>query len=205
MDKKIKNMKLKLFFFKTLLLSGLIINISCEKEKENNPDTKLASIKGAGYLPLEVGNYWKLSNISDKMIDKVVNIGGNDYYRLISEDTSYLRKTEDEKIFERTKSSDEVLKFDLSAEVGQTWTYKHDNLDNTWYATLSSKNDTIKLDNYTFYNCYRFYFDVPLMIDEEHVIWLAPDIGFVQECYLGGSGDKIKLEKVIINGIDIEF
>jgi len=74
-----------------------------------------------------------------------------------------------------------------------------------WYATLTSKTDTIHLDNYTFYNCYRFFFDIPMMADDEHVIWLAPDIGFVEETYFGGTADRKKLEAVQIDGVQIEF
>ena len=67
------------------------------------------------------------------------------------------------------------IKFNFSANVNETWNY------NSYDAKLVSKTDTIIINDKKIYNCFQFYYDVPIMVDEEYSIWLAPGIGFIQE------------------------
>ena len=92
----------------------------------------------------------------------------------ILDDTAYYR-IEDDNVFVIEHTDDAAIKFDLSAETNMTWMY------NSYRVSLISKNDTININNHKITNCYHFYFDVPVMVDEEHCIWLAPEIGFIQE------------------------
>jgi len=181
-----------------------LIFTSCKKDNDIN--SKLSMLESDNYFPLSVGNYWKLDYIPRRTIDKTEQLDGINYYRMISEyDTAYYRKSTDGKVYSRTKSTNEILKFDLKASVGDTWTYKVGNSEYTWDVTLTSKTDTIKLNNCTFNNCYRFYYDIPQLADEEYVVWLAPGVGFVEEFYLGGTADRKKILKASINNIEIEF
>ncbi|MBN2487026.1 MAG: hypothetical protein JXB34_13710 [Bacteroidales bacterium] len=198
-------MKKHLRLLTAIVLLIMFMNISCEKDDNNSPLAQLEQIKGTGYFPMQVGNKWKLSNLPEKVIDKIVNINGTDYFRMIDGDTNYYRQTNDGKIYVKGTNTEEILKFDLSAETGHTWDYTIEGSADTWQVSLLSKNDTIKLDNHTFYNCYRFYYNIPQFADEEYIIWLAPDLGFVEIIYMGGTGNRNKLEAATINGINIEF
>jgi hypothetical protein len=191
---------------------GLVLLASCVKDAVTSTSVD--------YFPLQVGNYWNLSSIGTRSIDTIVSLNGINYYRMVhvqvgptgitSRDTTFYRKTTDGKVYERgTKSTDEILKFDLGANSDQTWTYAKDPTIsiNTypWNATLKSVIDTVQLGNNTIRNCYRYYYDIPQGADEETTIWLAPGIGFVKEFYSGGTIDRKSLTKVRINGIVRQF
>jgi hypothetical protein len=120
-------------------------------------------------------------------------------------DTVYYRKTPDGKVYERRTTTEEILRFDLSADEGQTWTFKTIGFDEAWNATLVSKNDVVSMGDHTFVNCYRFFFDNPQWLDEEQIIWLAPGIGFIEEYSTGGTGDRMILKKARINGVPLRF
>jgi|GEM_PF-1134885 len=172
------------------------------------------------YFPLAVGNYWELSHRGTYTVDQIVNIEGKQYFRVTFasnlsttlppiRDTMYYRKTADGKVYKRDHATNEYLKFDFKATKGQSWNYKRENVpidDNfTWKATLKSVSDTLHLGNDIIENCYRYYFDIFQMADEEEIITLAPGIGIVKESYPGGWADRIALKKVKINGVVREF
>lgn len=183
-----------------------MLNVSCKKDNDNDIDSKLRMLDSNDYFPLHIGNSWSLDFIPERTISKVENLDGKDYYRLTSEyDTVFYRKSSDGKVYSRTKTTNEILKFDLNANVGDTWTYKSDKSNYTWNVTLTSKSEAVELNSYTFHNCYRFYFDVPQLADEELIILLAPGVGFVEEVYLGGTSDRKILKQVKISGIEIQF
>ena len=188
-----------------ILVSSLFMLTSCEKDK-SDLDSKIDLLDSNDYFPLHTGDYWELDFIPKRTIDKEIEIDGIDYFQQNSEyGTIFYRKTSDGKIYQKTETGNEILKFDLNAEIGKAWTYKFDGSDFIWNATLTSKNETIELDNHTFFNCYRFYFDVPQLADEEHIIWLAPGVGIVEEASFGGTADRKKLNKAGINGVEIHF
>jgi hypothetical protein len=187
---------------KLFIGTALLALTSCESSESDNTNI----LNGEDYFPLHVGNYWKLSGMPERLVDITETIDNTTYYRIVSSwDTTYYRKTDAGKIFERTKTTGEILKFDLAADAGQTWTYESNNPKYTWRATLLSKNETVELGQTTYKNCYRFYFDIPQMADDEHVIWLAPGIGFIEEYYSGGTAGRKALTKAKIDGVEIEF
>jgi hypothetical protein len=151
------------------------------------------------YLPLEVGNYWQLDFTEKEEIIGTKTINGKDYFMLkYQNDTTYYRE-DNNKIFTKENETDEAIKFDFLAKVHDTWKY------GLYNVTLVSKTDSIIINNQKVYNCYHFYFDVPVMVDEEHSIWLAPGIGFIQE-ECGECLHQIrKLDKAKIGGQDIVF
>jgi len=127
-------MKRVYHFHSILLIICILLSVSCEKKKDNNIDSSLDLLTDKGYSPLQVGNYWHLSYLPERRIDTTEEIEGVAYYRMLSDqDTLYYRKSENGKIFRRTKDSDEIVKFDLSAEVGETWTYSSSNSGMVWY------------------------------------------------------------------------
>jgi hypothetical protein len=149
------------------------------------------------YLPLAIGNYWIMDdtdNIYIQTITETKVLDQKTYYAIKTKyDTSYIRN-ENDKIVEYYKGKTSV-KFDLTANVNDTWKYRD------YTATLTSKTDTITIGGQEIKNCYRFYYDIPASIDEEHAIWLAPGIGFIQEeCYGECVGGKRKLKEMKIDG-----
>jgi hypothetical protein len=178
--------------------------------------TNNLSIPSADYLPLQVGNYWELGDkvtTLTMLIDKIETLSGIDYYRLLlnHKDTLYFRKTADGKVYERGKSATEVLKFDFSVSQGDSWSYAIDPESTDalsarfpWNVTFQSKVDTVQRSNYTFQNCYRYYYDQVQEADEEYFWCLAPGIGFVKQTGTGW-GISIRVKKVIINGVEIDY
>jgi hypothetical protein len=192
----------------SIALIGLISLASCAKDAVDD--------LSKDYFPLQVGNYWEFSPYWTDSIDKIEKLDGNDYYRMVSADcktrsyldTVYYRKTADGKVYKRSKrTTGDILKFDLAAQVGQTWNYilpgPYQSLP--WNATLKSNTDIIPLGNDTIINCYRYFFDIPQMADEEECWLLAPGIGFVVKNNYNGWLGGYKLKKVRINGIVREF
>jgi hypothetical protein len=196
-------MNIKINYLAFLMLNILLVHlISCRKEE--NIQAKLDKLKGQGYFPMQVGNYWKFSDISVIKIDAIEEIDGKEFYRFIWEmDTTFYRETSDGKIVYLSNSKEEKLLYDLSGEVGDRWTIEKSSKDST-YMELSSKNDTIDINKYVFHNCYKYFSDGydSLIIDNESSSWLAPNIGKIQ--IAGGTGIK-KLEEVQIDGIKINF
>ena len=159
-----KKSKLSLLFI--LLLLG--INSCDDKEDEQN-------ILTIDYFPLEIGNYWQLDYSDRKEIIKTETIDNKTYFVLVyNKDTAFYR-TENNKIIVKNSPHSEAVKFDLTANENDTWSY------NSWTVKLVSKTDTIVIKDKKVINCYHFYFDIPMMADDEHGIWLAPGIGYIQE------------------------
>ncbi|RYU94697.1 hypothetical protein [Emticicia agri] len=146
------------------------------------------------YLPLQVGNYWKMDKTDSRTVIETKVFDQKNYYAITtSYDTSYVRN-ENDKIVEYYKGKTSV-RFDLTAEVNATWKYRD------YTVTLTSKTETITIGGQKIKNCYRFYFDIPALADEEHAIWLAPGIGFIQyECLGMCVGGKDKLKEMKIDG-----
>lgn len=198
-------MKKLVYAICVLFVSTSILLSSCEKDnselkyKIDLPDVN-------DYFPLHTGDCWELDFMPKRIIVGEIEINGVNYFQQNSEfNTIFYRKTSDGKIYKRTQNGNEILKFDLNAEIGETWTYKFDDSDLIWHATLTSKSATVELDNYTFSNCYAFFYDVPHLADEEHIIWLAPGVGIVEEAILGGTADRKKLNKAVISDVEIQF
>lgn len=147
--------------------------------------------KGEDYLPLEVGNYWEykttstsINNTERYTTEATVILNNKTYWPIRSNfpnsPVSYRRKGTDGKIFYKDTDGDEYVKFNLNLNEGEEWQYKQGNNEALWTARLVSKSTSIKLKEYTFENCYHFYYDIPEYADEEHQIILAPGIGIVR-------------------------
>ncbi len=192
-------------FYLSLILLGFVpVFISCENEDDIG--SKLELLDNEDYFPLHLGNFWELTKIPKMTIDTNETLDGKNYFRMVTAfDTVYYRKTTDGKVYERTKASDEILKFDLSANADDTWTYHDETFEEGWHVTLVSKTETVELDGVTFENCYRFYFDVPSWADEAHSIWLAPGIGIIEQSFAYGTAGGKVLEKAKIDGVELEF
>ncbi len=165
-------------------IAGVLWLVACGK------DTVLPEPQNGGYLPLQVGNYWKLDGLNTRTITETKVFNNNTYFAITtSYDTMYVRKEAD-KIMAYYRGKTSVL-FDLGAKVNDIWMYRDYNVK------LISKTDSVKLGSETVKNCYQFFFDIPAMADEEHAIWLAPGIGFIQQaCYGECVGGKKKLTEV---------
>jgi hypothetical protein len=146
------------------------------------------------YLPLAVGNYWKIDGADKRTVTESRVFDQKTYYAIVtSYDTSYVRN-ENDKIVEYYKGKTSI-RFDLTAQVNDTWKYRD------YTVKLMSKTDVITIGGQPIENCYQFYYDIPAMADEEHVIWLAPGIGFIQsECLGECVGGKKKLKEAKLDG-----
>lgn len=164
---------------------------SCEKDEK-------AITLSSDYLPLEIGNYWQLDHSEKKEVVSKTILDGKDYYLLrYLNDTSYYR-VENNKVYVIEHTDKESLKFNLSARVNATWNYHSQTVK------LVSKTDTIVINNKKIANCYHFYFDNPIWVDDEHSIWLAPGIGFIQEQCGECPYPFRKLDKAKISGLETD-
>jgi hypothetical protein len=179
-----------------LLIASIVVSFymtSCHKDDKIITSTN-------EYLPLEVGNYWILDYSGKKEIIGTKTINNKTYFILLYQgDSSYFRIENDKVYAIENSEMKESVKFDLSAHVNETWNY------DSWTVKLLSRSDTITINNKKIANCYRFYFDVPLLSDEEHSISLAPGIGFIQEQCGFCIHQVRKLNKARIRGREIEY
>jgi hypothetical protein len=186
---------------KKLSASFLVILalISCQKE----PLTKIEL--NSDYFPLKVGNYWNYELDGKYLVKDSMQIDGKEYFEIINDyGTSSFYAIRDNKIYVKDLSinSNEEMKFDLTAQTNDTWTYGPGSV------TLANRNATITLGNLQVDSCLQFNFYNNNLIDYGSSIWLAPGIGLIQrtcqECF--GSGfEVIKLIKVNINNKESEF
>jgi hypothetical protein len=185
---------MKKYFFCLLPFFAFLL-VMCNKNEDNREELVLTY----EYFPLETGNYWQIENSGIIEVIGTENIK-NKTFSIFSTpyDTSYYR-VENNNVYAIEYKGEESVKFDLAANVGDTWNY------NNYEVTLCSKTDTLQVGDYQLINCYRYYYDVPVSIDEEHSIWLAPGIGIVQwqcgECFQQIS----QVTKVSIAGQIIDF
>lgn len=196
-------MKTKLLFSSFVFaIVVLILSTSCKKDEDIQ--SKLSQLEGKGYFPLQVGNYWKFSDLPKTEIDAIEVINNKEYFRFITDnDTAYYRKTQENKIFYLGKDNNDILLYDLSAAVGEIWTTAKNSQDSS-YVKLSSSNDKVDINEFVFSDCFKFSSDSydQSIIDNESSTWLAPNIGRIQ--ISGGIGIK-KLEEVKIDGVKIRF
>ncbi len=163
-------------------------------------DEDTISVPSANYLPLEVGNYWEFDYSQKKEIVGEKTVNGKSYFVLVTgNDTAYYR-VENYKVYViEWGASAETMEFNLGGKLNSSWKY------NSYTVKLASKNDTITINGKKITNCYRFYFDIPDAIDDEHDIWLAPGIGFIQSDCWECPYPVLKLNKARIGGESIEF
>jgi len=186
---------------KKLLVIGIVLLALISCEKDNNQITSLDK----DYLPLQVGNQWDFELAGKDSIVDITTISGVDYFQFVNDEgtTSYYRK-ENERIYVRYSASEstEEMKFNLAADVDETWAY------GPGYVTLVSRNATITIGDTQIEGCLQFSFHNKNLIDYGYSIWLAPGIGFIQqtcqECY-GTAFSTMQLEEALVNDKLIEF
>ena len=151
------------------------------------------------YLPLANGNYWKMSHGEKWIIDGTKVVDGREFFILKDDEHEFLYHKEGGKIWVKEFDDPPGVKFDLDANVNDTWKY------NKWNIILISKTDSVTIHNHLICNCYHFYLDIPLMTDDEHSIWLATGIGFVKEECPEWAFPVIMLDEAKINGKEINL
>jgi len=180
-----------------------LVLTACEMNQEETVVTD--------YLPLQVGNYWELTFPFGKTttyeIDAIENKDGKDYFRMVStffgviRDTAFYRKDPISIVYQKRRTTDEVLMFDLAAPVNHKWVLKVDQHNHNMWVYVQSKTDTVKRNQQTFENCYRYFYNVTETADEEYSFVLAPGVGFVK--YSNASFGSARLTKARINGVEI--
>ncbi|WP_439184921.1 hypothetical protein [Carboxylicivirga taeanensis] len=186
---------------KKLLFISLIFIALISCEKDDNQKLKL----DVDYFPLQIGNHWNFELAGKDSIIDLTEINGIDYFEFVNDygKTSYYRK-QDNRIYTKLSSgeSKEEMKFDLNANIGATWKY------GSGYVTLMSKNATITIGDTKIDNCLQFNFHNEDLIDYGSTIWLAPEVGFIQqtcqECF-GSAFETMRLKTAVINNELIKF
>ncbi len=178
----------------------MLTTSACEDEDEIRID----------YLPLSVGNYWYLEPGDFRVVTRKDSINGKGYYQIrqqmgSSERTLYYRRTLGGEVYRlKNVNSQEYLWLDLEADVNDSWNYIDPDGGQTWTVTLTSKNDTVVInDSILLTRCRAFFFDVAEMADEEYSLWLAPDIGFART--LNAWGFEHVLDSARIAGELIDY
>jgi hypothetical protein len=182
-----------------MLYLVFIALISCEKD--DNQRINLAE----DYFPLKIGNQWNFELAGKDSIIDITKVNGTDYYKFVNDygTTSYYRKI-DNRIYIKSSMADskEEMKFDLAANINDTWAF------GAGYVTLVSRNATITIGDTQVDSCLQFNFHNKDLIDYGFSIWLAPRIGFIQqtcqECF-GSAIETLKLKTAMINNQFVEF
>lgn len=188
-------MKFNIRFLVTSLT--IIIFTSCKK------DVTIKVPVSGDYLPMQVGNYWEIQDLIKYNITGTKIIDNKMYYVFVQEgDTSYYRN-DNNRIYVRRSGTAESVKFDLTADTGSKWEFKDGGT--VWHVTMSSKTDTVTINNTKIPNCYNFFFDIPVAVDDEHSICLAPGIGFIRITCGFCPNNSLNLLKAVINNTEITF
>ncbi len=135
---------------KTLLFSTLLlIFISCIQDSDNSND--IGSETSDGFLPLHVGNYWKINEENYTVILDTIRINNNKFYHVSTLDggdaylIQYLRIDEDHNLISSYPDNPEfkytMAKF--NAELGDSFFTLNDSTVNDYKVTVITKNDTL--------------------------------------------------------------
>jgi hypothetical protein len=180
-------------FTQLLVVAILFMAVSCKKDENTLvPDT-------GEYLPLQIDNYWLIDHYDQIDITGTQVLDNKTYFVLVQgTDTNYYRNVNN-KIYVRRSDVSESVKFDLTADVNESWQFQG------WIVTMASKTDTITINNTKIPNCYHFFFDIPMVVDDEHSIYLAPGIGFINMTCGFCPYPALKLVKANINNVEITF
>jgi hypothetical protein len=155
----------------SLLGITFLILSACTKDKQTEVE------KEVEYLPLKEGNYWEFDYYPRREIKGTKSIDGKSFYIMMYESLEFYYRIENNKVYAKEFGNPVGVKFKFDVKEGDKWNY------NGYEVTLISKSETLKIGSKTLKNCYRFAFDNPEMVDDEHDIILAPDLGFVwQNC-----------------------
>jgi hypothetical protein len=151
----------------------------------------------ADYFPLNTGDVRYVDRIPE-IIGQIDTINTVPYFRVYSGErySHYCRKTPEGKVYRKFAEKDEVLVYDLEADVGASWKCILYQLEYT--VTLVSKTNTIQTAFGVYTDCYSYLFTASNAFDADYMDYLAPDIGLVQiSSNWGIAGPLIKTR---ING-----
>jgi len=196
---------------KTLILFISLIAsfsfIKCQKDSAVN--------QSDDYFPLQVGNYWEFKAFNGRtftyQIDSIKNLDGKDYFRMLRSgflipfgaDTVYYRKDPASVVYERRRTTQEVVKVNFGVPVGTKWDNGIDNSGHTKWVSIGSKTDTVKCTNFTFENCYRYFYNVEETADDEYWWFLAPGVGIVKD--MNASFPASRIVRARINGVETVY
>lgn len=185
---------------KKLITLCLIFFALASCQKDNSVKITLKS----DYFPLKVGNYWNFELAGKYLVKESTLVNETDYFEIINDDgISEFYSILNNKIYVRDPyTNKEEMKFDLIAETNKSWTYGKGSVK------LANRNASLKIGDVQVDNCLEFIFYNNNLTDYGYTIWLAPEIGFIQqsctECF-GTSSVVIKLLDANINNQEIKF
>lgn len=156
--------------FPVLLIYSLI---SCEK----NEITKTSE-----YFPLHVGDKWYYNNGETWEIIGIKDTLGKRYFEMSNGKSHEYYRVENGYVYSLGLDFTEYIRFNLNLDAGESWQYTENMFYQIqWDGMLYNKNDSMYVNGNLVTECYRFCYDIPEMIDDEHCVWLAPGIGIVRK------------------------
>jgi hypothetical protein len=180
-------------------------------------DEKDGIIETNSYLPLRVGNYWdyevvtyKSSYIRREYVRTTIKRNGDRYYEVVGGplavsasihyDTAYYHIDNNGYVYcWRAGWENEENLYRLFASHGDQWSFKSNFGDR---ATVESFYTTVEIGEKEIPECKGYFYDVPMIVDEENTGYLAPGIG----CVGTTSMWQVKvLKKAFVNGIEYTF
>jgi hypothetical protein len=198
----------------SMTILSLLFFASCE----NNDIKESFDPDGLKYLPMQIGNTWRLEPTDsahgiyyDIAVKREVSIFGKQYFSLdvrlnygsppAPETTSrhwYYRidsKTFVYQLKDSASSNKEYNPFRLGAHEGYNW------MEGATKITATNI-DSVKLKNHTVKNCKGFFADDPSIADEETSHVFAHDIGFVS---ISSGWFSSNLVYAKIDGVEYDF
>ena len=169
------------------------------------------------YLPLSVGNSWKLVPMNDPAsgtytfwrVTNTVEFEGETWYEMVRGyanpvevigDTSYYRVDANGYVYVRREGVEFVENdFRLNGEHGDTWTYDFQNTE----ISIALSEVLLKIGDRQL-NCKAYYRDIAAWADEENTTTLARGIG-IAKTYSDAWGNGSILKEAIIDGNKITF
>jgi len=192
---------------KNLLVFGLLLFafMSCDQDNDVSQKIEIDYAQELNYFPLNIGNEWDFELRGKREVVQIRSLYGQAYFEIVNAyETSRFYRVKDNKVYVRVQSlaSKEELIFDLAAEVNTTWNY------GVGKVTLADREASVSIGDIVIDNCLMFNFHSDHLIDYGGTVWLAPDIGFIQEtcqeCF-GEGFVQMQLKSAVINEEKIRF
>lgn len=161
--------------------------------------------QSSDYFPLEVGNQWTYKPSWDTSassitysVDKKISINDFEYFLYgMAPYYDTLRNNGSGVVYKLIKNK-EHLWFDFTIADRDTYhiPIHYSQTFDTWVVTVT-RNVEAETHLGTFKNCIELFFDIPHVIDEEHIYVFAPNVGIVKRY---GAWENRSLVSAIING-----
>ncbi len=137
-------------------------------------------VRAQDYYPLQVGNVRYIDRFPEAIIDSKI-IDGKLYF--FTSNSDYQRIDNAGNVYIRENDSTEYLWIKLNANLSDSWEFWI-NIENTHIkciGKLESKSDTVITSDTVFYNCYRYSYHYIYLMDADYAIYLAPNVGIVED------------------------